>query len=43
MTEVRTRHWTMAGTAALGLHAVAAMWTLQTPSPPAASPGGGAT
>jgi len=41
MRDVRARHWTAAGTAALGLHAAVGLWVLQVPGQPAASPGGG--
>lgn len=41
MMEVRARHWSVAGVAALGLHAAVALWVLRTPPPPAVSLGGG--
>lgn len=41
MNRVRTHHWMVAGTAALGLHAAVGLWVLRSPPTTAASPGGG--
>lgn len=39
--RIDARHWAVAGTAALGLHAAAALWVFQVPPHPAATFGGG--